>query len=199
MKCVVGLDCVSYIAVHFCLNIRQLTELWIWDLVANGWPLFRCAFLFMFVVRRDSWASNPSLWNASRAWSWLSKKRSEARPSCSVRHVERNCITLFFLSGACIRTFPILSVGMVQTDRSCRARSVLHVAWARWQQVVIAGRGRYDSPEYCGTQVGKRSTPDQPAPRLSEFVTLSPLNFCCMSVLSNSVFVTVMRYLLGTW
>jgi len=92
MKCVVGLDCVSYIAVHFCLNIRQLTELWIWDLVANGWPLFRCAVLFMFVVRRDSWASNPSLWNASRAWSWLSKKRSEARPSCSVRHVERNCI-----------------------------------------------------------------------------------------------------------
>jgi hypothetical protein len=49
------------------LNIRQLAKLWFWEFVANGWTLFRCAFLFMFVVRRDSWASNPSLSNASHA------------------------------------------------------------------------------------------------------------------------------------
>lgn len=96
MDCAVSLECVRYISVHFCLNIRQLTELWIWDLVANGWPSFRCAVLFMFAMRRDSWASNPNLSNASHAWRRVSKRRSGARPSCSVRHVGRTCIALFF-------------------------------------------------------------------------------------------------------
>jgi len=145
MKCVVGFDCVSYIVMHVCVNVRQLTELWIWDLVANGWPMFRCAVLFVFAVRRDGWASNPSLSNASHAWRWLLKKQSGERPSCSVRHVEMTSIA--FLSGACTRGIPILFVGKVQTDCSYRTRSVLHDTWAWWQQVDIAGRGCYDSPK----------------------------------------------------
>jgi len=150
MNCAVSLDCVRYISMHFCLNICQLTELWIWDVIVNSWPLFRCAVLFMFAIRRDSWASNPSLSNACHAWRRVSKKRSVARPSCSVRHVGRTCIAVFY-QGCVTRGIPILCAGTVQTDGSCRARSMLHITLTRGQQMDIAGRGHYDSPKYCGT------------------------------------------------
>lgn len=97
------------------------------------------------------------------------------------------------LSGACARGIPVLAEVMVLGVQDRR------------QQVNNARRGRYDSPQVfrglseCCTQVRKRNPPDRPAPSLSEFVTFSVLACCCTCVLSNSVFVTAMLFLLGAW
>jgi hypothetical protein len=104
-------------------------------------PCLRCAVLFIFAVRRDSRASNPSLSNASHVWRWLSKEtiRSETVMFFTACWEDLHSPFLF---GAGTRGIPILSVGKVQTDRSCRARSVTSGYWRTrmlWQPQSIAG------------------------------------------------------------
>jgi len=68
----------------------------------------------------------------------------------------------------------------------------------------IAGRGGYDSPKYCGTFLNAIPRSEKEVIRINPLLvsvnslTLSPLTFCYTSVLSSSVFVTAMRFLLGT-
>ena len=143
--------------MHFCLSIRQLTELWIWDHVTNGWPLFRCTVLFMFAVRLDSWTSNPSIGGCESRLKVTVKEtiRTETVMFCTARWEDlhsplpppfflKNQVRVHGESPSCLSVKFKLIFHVVQ-DRCC-----MLLEFGDRQQVDIAGRWRYDSPKLAG-------------------------------------------------